>query len=259
MRVGAGRRRRRPRGTRTAVRVQRRRSRSPPSRRSSASLWRRPSAARRRSGPRARAESSPTPRAAPARRPRRSRRHGSRAGVRPTPSSTRRTHTSPRKRRPVRRGGHAAAPPWPRTGPRPPMRRGRRGRGAVPRASAVSRRYRRRRSGRPAPRPPRLCGGSCPAQSRSRSTKIPSNDGSDSASSSAAWGGQIESTTSQRVTSAWREPASSSPAAEARTRVASLRPCETQSTECPASRSTAPNAAPISPGCRIPTTLTARR
>jgi hypothetical protein len=89
------------------------------------------------------------------------------------------------------------------------------------------------------------------------STNTPSNGGRARASSSAACGGQIEKTTSQRSVSASIEPASSSPASAARVRVSSLRPVETQSTECPASHSAAPNAAPISPGWRTPTTVMA--
>ena len=90
------------------------------------------------------------------------------------------------------------------------------------------------------------------------STNVPVNGGSARATSSAAWGGQTETMTSQPAASASSDPASSSPAAVARSRVSSLRPVETHCTVCPASCSTAPNAAPISPGCRMPTTVMAR-
>src|SRR6266852_3565051 len=54
------------------------------------------------------------------------------------------------------------------------------------------------------------------------------------ARSSAAWGGQMESTTSLVAITAATVPASSSPAAAARPRVSALRPAEAQSTRCPA-------------------------
>ena len=53
------------------------------------------------------------------------------------------------------------------------------------------------------------------------------------ATSSAACGGQIESRISQRRQSSPTSPASSSPAARARSAVAALRPAEAQSTVSP--------------------------
>ena len=69
---------------------------------------------------------------------------------------------------------------------------------------------------------------------------------------SAACGGQMESTTSTPSSVS----AAVSPASAARRAVVSLRPAGSHSTAWPARTSSAPTAAPISPGCRIAIVVT---
>src|SRR6266540_13869 len=77
---------------------------------------------------------------------------------------------------------------------------------------------------------------------------MPSKPETEPATSSAAWGGQIESTMSLLAASSATEPASSSPDSAARLAVSALRPSEAQRTSWPRDRRTAPTAEPISPG-----------
>src|SRR3954451_10201348 len=70
--------------------------------------------------------------------------------------------------------------------------------------------------------------------------------------STAACGGQTDSSTSLAAVRAASEPASRRPAASARSRVCGLRPSPDQRTSWPRSRRRAPRAAPMSPGCRMP-------
>ncbi len=79
------------------------------------------------------------------------------------------------------------------------------------------------------------------------------------ATSTAAWGGQIESATSEAASSPAASPASSSPASRALAAVASERPPDAHSTRWPPSASAAPTAAPMAPGCRIPIVVIGRR
>ena len=72
------------------------------------------------------------------------------------------------------------------------------------------------------------------------------------ATSTAACGGQTERITSLARTTDPTEPASSSPAALARLRVAALRPSPAHSTRAPVDRTAAPTMLPISPGFRSP-------
>src|SRR4051812_8569212 len=83
---------------------------------------------------------------------------------------------------------------------------------------------------------------------------MPSKSPTERAVSAAACGGQTEGAKSLRAASSEAVPASTRPAADARSRVDSLRPADAQSTSTPRRRNTAPIAAPISPGCRRPTT-----
>ena len=86
------------------------------------------------------------------------------------------------------------------------------------------------------------------------STKVPANPELRTAAATvtACSGGQIEITTSLRAASASIDPASTSPAASARTRVSSLRPAETQKTSWSLATRAAPSAAPIAPGWSTP-------
>src|SRR6266540_1540694 len=88
---------------------------------------------------------------------------------------------------------------------------------------------------------------------------MPTKPETEPATSSAAWGGQIESTMSLLAASSATEPASSSPDSAARRAVSALRPSEAQRTSWPRDRRTAPTAEPISPGCRRPTTVGSMR
>src|SRR5262245_24175303 len=72
------------------------------------------------------------------------------------------------------------------------------------------------------------------------------------ATSSAACGGQTDSTMSLALTSAGTVPASSRLARRARAHVLAVRPAEAQSTVCPLLRTAAPTDAPIAPGCMSP-------
>src|SRR6266540_959147 len=69
---------------------------------------------------------------------------------------------------------------------------------------------------------------------------MPSKPETEPATSSAAWGGQIESTMSLLAASSATEPASSSPDSAARRAVSALRPSEAQRTSWPRDRRTAP-------------------
>src|SRR5215471_9611256 len=72
------------------------------------------------------------------------------------------------------------------------------------------------------------------------------------ATSSAACGGQTDSTMSLALTSSGTVPASSRFARRARAHVLAVRPAEAQSTLCPLLRTAAPTDAPIAPGCMSP-------
>src|SRR6185369_8068618 len=71
----------------------------------------------------------------------------------------------------------------------------------------------------------------------------------------AAWGGQIESTTSLSLSALGRVPTSIKPACSARCRVASPRPCDAQITRAPPALAAAPIVAPMLPGCNKATVL----
>src|SRR5581483_11986805 len=83
------------------------------------------------------------------------------------------------------------------------------------------------------------------------STNRPPNPATRRPTSSAAWGGQTEKMIDERLAiSVSATPVS--PAASARSLVATPRPSGTHSTRCPAPARHLPTAAPISPGCSSP-------